>query len=615
MSRFILQKHTARLMVVLLCLVLILSAAPVAHASESGSCGADLTWTLSEGVLTIEGSGAMTNFPESDMAPWYPLRGEIRKVALPAGLTRIGNLAFYDCYRLTAVDIPNSVTSIGEFAFASCEKLQLLDFGNNMLSIANDAFHGCWDLSSVVLPQSLLSIGSQAFYDCASLTSIMIPAGVQNLGTAVFAYCTSLIRAEVQTQLNMLPDWTFFGCSQLNMLILPDSVEEIGNAALRDCTDLSTVSYGGSSMTKDQLEDVISKDVPGFDAIGNVTTDAPGGSAVGGNAMENADGTVSEKITTVTPGENSTVSSTIDKTFIPDAGIIVPSDNPVPSDATKSTGPTVSSDIIVTVENDDGWKEAQEGVQSALTDLANRNQPGTTTETSNVTVYIKDSDTLDGEFLESLVGRDVIVNVVTKDGSSWKIDCNTLVEEDLSGAYDLRYTIEPADEDALALMGVLQGYRIRFAENALVNAEVMILLPDSAIRQTATLFQKESAKELTRFQSVIVDGEGYAHLHLGSVDKKTDYYLGINVPEAKAEAIIPEVMENEYAPLTYQEPIRYEITGRTSSWGMGLGKVMGILAGVMIGVVVLVGVIMYLWNKQRLKAGYVPQWDDDDDYK
>ena len=42
---------------------------------------------------------------------------------------------------------------------------------------------------------------------------------------------------------------------------------------------------------------------------------------------------------------------------------------------------------------------------------------------------------------------------------------------------------------------------------------------------------------------------------------------------------------------------------------------MGILAAVMIGVVVLVGVIMFAWNKQRLKNGYVPQWDDEDDYK
>ena len=594
-------------------LVMVFSMAPAAHAAESGSCGANLTWTLADGTLTIEGSGAMSDFPESTMAPWYSLRGEIRQISLPAGLTSIGDLAFYDCYRLTSVDIPDNVTSIGEFAFASCEKLQLLDLGTGMQSIANGAFHGCWDLKSLTLPQSLRAIGEQAFYDCASITSVIIPENVQSLGSAAFAYCTSLVRAEVQTRLSILPDWTFFGCSQLSTLILPASVEEMGNAALRDCNDLYTVSYGGSSMSKTELEDAITEDVPGFNANGNVTQDVPGGSVTSGTATENPDGTVSEKITTVTPGENSTVSSTIDKTFTPDPDILGGSDIPASSGTEQSAGTTVSSDITVTVENEDGWKEAQEGVQSALSDLANREQIGTTVGGANVTVYVKDSDTLDGEFLESLAGRDVTVTVVTKDGSSWKIDCAALVGKDLSGYYDLRYTLEPAEEKMLLLMGVTQGYRIRFAQNASIDAEVMILLPDSAIRQTATLFQKKSSKELTQFQSTVVDAEGYAHVYLSSVNRKTDYYLGINVPEAKSEALIPEALKQEYGQISYAEPIRYEITGRTSSWNMGLGKVMGILAGVMIGVIVLVGVIMFIWNKKRLESGYTPQWDDDEE--
>lgn len=597
MSRTTLQKNTARLMALLLSLTLVFACAPTVSAAESGSCGSSLSWTLSDGILTIEGSGAMTDFPESTMAPWYSLRGEIQKVILPNGLTRVGDLAFYDCYRLTSVDLPDSVKSIGEFAFASCEKLQLLDLGDGLQSIGDDAFHGCWDLTGAALPQSLTAIGEQAFYDCSSLTSIVIPPNVTSLGSATFAYCTSLVRAEVQTKLTKLPDWTFFGCSQLSTLILPDTITGMGNAALRDCDDLNTVSYGGSSMTMEQLRDTIEEDIPGFGSTGTVTPEVPAGPATGGTATEQPDGTINEQITTVTPGENSTVSSTIDKTINPDA------DN------------TVKSDITVTVENDNGWEDAIDGVNSALGDLADRNQPGTTTGTSNVTVYIKDSDTLDGEFLESLAGRDVIVTVVTKDGSSWKIDCSTLVREELSGSYDLRHTIEPASEAALALMGVTQGYRIRFAEDAIVNAEVMILLPDSAIRQTATLFKEKSRDSLARYQSVVVDAEGYAHLYLGSVNRKSDYFLGINVPEAQNGAIIPEPLQQECAPISYSEPIKYEITGRTSSWGMGLGQVMGILAAVMIGVIVLVGVIMYAWNKKRLKAGYVPRWDDEEDYK
>lgn len=593
MRRNMLKLHISRLMALLLAAVFLFACAPAASASE-GTCGDDLTWSLVDGTLTIEGSGDMDDFSESTMAPWYDLRAYIRQLSLPSGLTHVGDLAFYDCSRLTVVDLPGNVRSIGEFSFASCEGLQLLDLGDGLTSIADDAFHGCWDLKELRLPQSLKSIGSQAFYDCSSITGVVIPSGVTSLGSAVFAYCTSLVRAEVQTKLTRLPDWTFFGCSRLSTLILPDTVTEMGNSALRDCRELSTVSYGGDSLSREQLKETIVEDVPGFGSTGYLTNENPGASASSGTATESTDGTVTEQITTVTSGQNSSVSSTMDRTFREDA------DN------------TVTSDITVTVENDDGWEEALQGVESALDDLANRAQPGTSVGTANVTIYVKDSNAISSEFVDSLAGRNAVVTVITKDGSSWKIDCGAMLGKESSGAYDLRYTLEPAGDSVLALMGVTQGYRLRFAEDAVVEAEVMILLPDSAIRQTATLFKEESSDALTRYQSVVVDTEGYAHLYLGSVDNKSDYFLGINVPEAKAEAVIPEPLQAEYAAISYAESVKYEITGRTSSWGMNLGQVMGILAAVMVSVIVVVGFVMYAMNKRRLKNGYVPQWDDED---
>lgn len=591
MSQKRIQQNISRLMVLLLCLSLVLAGVPAVSAAE-GSCGDKLTWSLVDGTLTIEGSGDMWDFSESTMAPWHSMRGEIKTLVLPEGLTHVGALAFYDCSRLTTVDIPEKVRSIGAFAFASCENLQMLDLGDSLQSIGNDAFHGCWALQDVRLPQSLQMIGDQAFYDCSSITNLVIPEKVETLGSAVFAYCTSLVRAEVQTKLVRLPEWTFFGCTQLSTLILPETITEMGNAALRDCHGLNTVSYGGSSLNMEELKDSIAEDVPGFGTTGLITQEPPTGPVTGGTATENADGTVTEQITIVTGGENSTVSTTIDRVFNTD------SEN------------TVSSNITVTIENDDGWEDAIEGVDSALKDVADRAQPGTIVETSNVTVYIKDSDTLSEDFVEPLAGRDVEVSVITKDGSNWTIDCSNMKDENLSGAYDLRYILEPADEDALNQMGVKQGYRIRFAEDSAVEAELKVLLPDSAVRQTATLFKHDS-DDFVKYQSVVVDAEGYAHLYLASVDGGADYYLGINVPDAKEVAVVPATMQNEYPAISYAEPIQYEITGRTSSWGMSLGQVMGILAIVMVSVVVVVGVVMYIWNKRRVKNGYIPDWDDD----
>ena len=57
---------------------------------------------------------------------------------------------------------------------------------------------------------------------------------------------------------------------------------------------------------------------------------------------------------------------------------------------------------------------------------------------------------------------------------------------------------------------------------------------------------------------------------------------------------------------------KYEITGRSSSWGMNLGQVMGILGIVMASGIILVGGIMFIWNKTRLKNGYVPKFEDEE---
>ena len=53
--------------VVLTASLLILSVPCVTLASEKGRCGDNITWTLDEGVLTLSGSGAMTDFEESNM--------------------------------------------------------------------------------------------------------------------------------------------------------------------------------------------------------------------------------------------------------------------------------------------------------------------------------------------------------------------------------------------------------------------------------------------------------------------------------------------------------------------------------------------------------------------
>ena len=113
-----------RLLSFVLAVLMISSLLPAtalaANIVDSGTCGAEVTWTLdSDGVLTISGSGYMCDYGSSG-APWH---GRVKSAVIAEGVTSIGWCAFYDCASLTSVTIPDSVTSIGKRAFSYCKSL------------------------------------------------------------------------------------------------------------------------------------------------------------------------------------------------------------------------------------------------------------------------------------------------------------------------------------------------------------------------------------------------------------------------------------------------------------------------------------------------------------
>lgn len=591
MSHKKLQQNISRLMVLLLAFVLVLSAAPMVRADgESGSCGDNLTWSLSAGTLTISGSGAMTDFPESTMAPWYPYRNEILRLELPGGLTRIGELAFYDCKNLTAVVIPDSVTTIGRFAFTNCEDLQLLSIGKGVKTIGEAAFSDCYSIQSLDLPTGLNHIGTKGFYRCESITTVTVPSSVTSMGVSVFAYCDNLVSAEVKASITTLPEYTFYGCTRLASVILPDATEDISSFSFRGCEQLDTVYYGGSSKSLSEIQTSIGSEVPEFGAAGTVTSDTPSGGAVtSGSLYQNQDGTITQDNVTVNSGENSSVSTKVEYTYQPDG-----------------TEVGTDAEITVNINGGAGWDEAGKVIETELENAADK------AENVTVNVYVKDTDEIDSDFIDSLAGKPADVTVTTQNGSVWKVDASQMNKEDTSGKYNLSYTLTAGTQELCDELGTSTGFFLTFAESAEVNSEVMIRLGNAWAYQNATLFQKDE-DGFTRIQSVVVDLQGYAHFYLAAVDKETQYCIGMNVvlPEEADPPIVPAVMQAEYGDVVNYQPIQYEITGRTSRWGMSLGQVMSILAAVMVSVIVVVGVVMYIWNKRRLKNGYVPDWDDD----
>lgn len=69
----------------------------------NGTCGENLTWTLTDGVLTISGFGEMYDYTKGEISPWYSSRESIKTAIIKDGVTSIGDRAFESCEELNRV--------------------------------------------------------------------------------------------------------------------------------------------------------------------------------------------------------------------------------------------------------------------------------------------------------------------------------------------------------------------------------------------------------------------------------------------------------------------------------------------------------------------------------
>lgn len=586
MSRYTLyNKSISRLMAVLLALVLVLSMVPSASATEAeGTCGESLSWAFSDGVLTITGTGAMYDYDQYNYAPWYSFREQILRIALPEGLTRVGNMAFYDCVNLQAASIPSTVTEIGELAFCQCQSMTILTLNEGLVSIGRSAFELCSAVQDIRLPQSLTSIGRRAFYRCAGLLYVTVPASVANMGSAVFAYCESLLRAEVKAPLSSLPRWTFYGCESLTSISLAAETTGVETNAVNGCENLNVVYYGGTEMNAETLKEQISGEKEDFANYGQVSGEESGNSESGVSVETNTDGDVIVENTTVTKTEESTVSVST-STNATNGG--------VPSDETR---------VEATVVTPEGWNQVLESIENAT-----ENGP------VDVTVYVSTGIETPQSVLDALAGKNVTMNVQSGDGSRFGLDFSIVDGDTVEEKLDLSYTLTRLESPEYKGITAERAYGLRFTSSSTVHAEVHIQLPIENARKTATLYQVEG-EGVSRLQSVVADDTAAAHFYLASVDSETEYFIGIDVPEIpQEEVIIPAALEKEYGITEQIQGVDYVITGRTSSWGMSIGQVSWILAGVMVVCVVGVGVFMFALNKRKLRQGYVPDLGEDEE--
>ncbi len=194
-------------------------------------------------------------------------------IALPEGVTSIGNFAFYDNDRLKEIALPQSLTSIGHYAFSCCFALGKIAIPDGVTELPDRLFSCCTELKEVALGAKTEKIGTSVFMLCGKLERITIsesnthfkstadgrfllnktgdtlvlgcqdgaiPDGVKKIGEKAFEGRTGLKEIDFN-EVEEIGEYAFVMCAGLDRLKLTSAVRTIGVGAFSNCIGLSTV--------------------------------------------------------------------------------------------------------------------------------------------------------------------------------------------------------------------------------------------------------------------------------------------------------------------------------------------------------------------------------------
>lgn len=198
----------------------------------------------SNGWITICFDGNVTTVPGV-----LPYASYAEAIVLPNSVIHIGDNAFANHNKCTAINIPTSLQTIGKEAFAYVTCIKDLVLPESVVSIGQAAFFGCTNITSVKLSSSLNTISTQAF-SASGLTEISIPSSVHKIEMMAFHGCTNLKKVtvgnNVQTATTEIEDNVFENCSSLTDVIIGSEVKIIGTEVFKGCNNLTSVTLGGN---------------------------------------------------------------------------------------------------------------------------------------------------------------------------------------------------------------------------------------------------------------------------------------------------------------------------------------------------------------------------------
>ena len=233
--------------------LLALAAFAVTAVLCAVAAGAEAYGNFEYGVLD-DGTVEITGYKGSEQKVDVPEKINEKSV------TRIGNLAFKNCTKLTSIAMPDSVVYIGRSAFYNCTSLKSITIPDGVKEIGYAAFSECAGLVSVKIPDNVTKIGESAFINCANLTKIDVTAGNKYYSSAngvlfnkdkseLICYPAGIknVGYSIPDGVTVIRDRAFNKCISLNSITIPKSVQDIETYSFFGCTSLEAINVAASN--------------------------------------------------------------------------------------------------------------------------------------------------------------------------------------------------------------------------------------------------------------------------------------------------------------------------------------------------------------------------------
>lgn len=198
----------------------------------------------------------------------------VQRVMVPEGVIKIEDAAFMDCRLMQMLCLPKSLTEAGPHAFWRCVQLSLVvspptvqvssealvqelreKYSNNFVIVGNcitrylgpggdatNKYEAKNPEVDVVIPDGIREIGRLAFNMWESIRTLSLPVGLEYIGWRAFGNCRGITELVLPEGLRELADGAFEKCKTLKSVTLPQSLEKVGRQVFSPQYRLSEVT-------------------------------------------------------------------------------------------------------------------------------------------------------------------------------------------------------------------------------------------------------------------------------------------------------------------------------------------------------------------------------------